>query len=240
VLGRHDEVRDAAHGVEVVVIATPDGAIAETAARIEHDDDAVLLHLSGALGLDVLAPHPRRAALHPLVPLPDPAIGAARLRQGITFAVAGDPMASRMADALGGQTIVVHDADRLAYHTAACIAANHVVALLGQVERVAGAAGMELGAFLGLTRAALEDVERLGPRRALTGPAARGDLGTLDRHLAALAPEERTGYSAGIALALRLVDGAVEERTVGEGGDAPRSVESELVVDAAAAASRLV
>ena len=87
----------------------------------------------------------------------------------------------------------VADDDRAAYHAAACIAANHVVALLGQVERVAAAAGLPLDAFLDLTRAAVDDVARLGPRRALTGPAARGDWATLARHRDALAAEERTG-----------------------------------------------
>ena len=97
----------------------------------------MVVHLSGSLGLDVLAPHPRRAALHPLVPLPDPEVGAGRLAAGVTFAVAGDPVAGRDGRALGGRPVAVADADRAAYHAAACIAANHVVALLGQVERVA-------------------------------------------------------------------------------------------------------
>ena len=59
-----------------------------------------------------------------------------------------------------------------------------------------------------LTRAAVDDVARLGPRRALTGPAARGDWATLGRHRDALAPEERPGYNAGVGLALRLADRA--------------------------------
>ena len=46
--------------------------------------------------------HPRRGSLHPLVPLPTPAIGAERLRSGVTFAVAGDPVTRRLAEALGG------------------------------------------------------------------------------------------------------------------------------------------
>ena len=54
---------------------------------------------------------------------------------------------------------------------AACIAANHVVALLGQVERVAASVGLDVEAFLPLTRAAVDDVAALGPRRALTGPS---------------------------------------------------------------------
>lgn len=203
-LGRGDDVRAAAQGTDVLVIATPDDEVAATAAAVDPCPGTVVVHLSGSLGLDALHPHPRRAGLHPLVPLPNPVLGAQRLCSGVTFAVAGDPVAAEMAADLGGVVVEVADADRPAYHAAACIAANHVVALLGQVERVAATAGLPLEAFLGLTRAAVDDVARLGPRPALTGPAARGDWLTLARHRDALAPEERPGYNAGVALAMRL------------------------------------
>jgi predicted short-subunit dehydrogenase-like oxidoreductase (DUF2520 family) len=203
-LGRNDDLAGAASGVDVLVIATPDDAVPGVAAAVRPVPTTVVVHLSGSLGLDVLAPHPRRAALHPLIPLPNAEVGARRLTGGVTFAVAGDPVARRMAESLGGRAVVVADADRATYHAAACIAANHVVALLGQVERVAAAAGLPLDAFLDLTRAAVDDVAQLGPRRALTGPAARGDWATLARHGEALAAEERPGYNAGVGLAVRL------------------------------------
>jgi len=206
-LGRGDDLSEAASGVDVLVIATPDDAVARVAAAVRPDPTTVVLHLSGSLGLDALAPHPRRAALHPLVPLPNAEVGASRLAAGVTFAVAGDPVARQMAESLGGRVVEVADADRAIYHAAACIAANHVVALLGQVERIAAVAGLPLDAFLELTRAAVDDVDRLGPRRALTGPAARGDWATLGRHGQALPPEERPGYNAGVGLAVRLAAG---------------------------------
>ena len=203
-LGRHDDVTDAAQGVDILVIATPDDAVASTAAAVAPQAGTTVLHLSGSLGLDALAPHPRRAALHPLVPLPNAAVGAARLASGVTFAVSGEPVARLLALSLGGRVVEVADADRAVYHAAACIAANHVVALLGQVERVAASAGLDLEAFLPLTRAAVDDVAALGPRLALTGPAVRGDWDTLSRHLDALPAPERPGYQAGAALATRL------------------------------------
>jgi predicted short-subunit dehydrogenase-like oxidoreductase (DUF2520 family) len=205
-LGRTDDLAAAAEGVDLLVIATPDDAVAEVAAAVRPVRATVVLHLAGSLGIDVLEPHPRRAALHPLVPLPDPASGARRLAEGVTFAVAGDPMAGAIARQLGGRVVQVADADRPAYHAAACIAANHVVALLGQAERVAASAGLGLDVFLDLTRAAVEDVARLGPVAALTGPAARGDWATLARHRDALDPAERSGYHAGVALARRLAE----------------------------------
>jgi predicted short-subunit dehydrogenase-like oxidoreductase (DUF2520 family) len=208
-LGRTDDLTDAARGVDVLVIATPDDAVATVAAAVAPRLRTTVVHLSGSLGLDALAPHPRRGALHPLVPLPNADVGAARLASGVTFAVSGESVARRMALSLGGRVVEVADADRAAYHAAACIAANHVVALLGQVERVAALAGLDLDAFLPLTRAALDDVAELGPRQALTGPAVRGDWDTLSRHLDALPARERAGYQAGAALATRLAESPV-------------------------------
>ena len=138
------------------------------------------------------------------MPLPSAEVGRVRLRSGITFAVAGDPVAAELAGLLGGNVVVVDDEHRAAYHAAACIASNHLVALMGQVERVAASAGLDLDAFLGLARAALTDVAELGPAAALTGPAARGDEATLDRHRHTLDAAELPGYDAGVALARRL------------------------------------
>lgn len=221
---RHQPVDDAADGVDVLVLSVPDDAVAAVAAAVEPREACAVVHLSGSLGLDVLTPHPRRASVHPLVPLPDPARGAVRLRSGATFAVAGDPAASDLVAALGGIAFAVPDGDRALYHAAACVAANHLVGLLGQVERLAAAAGLPLGAFLPLAHAALEDVAESGPRRALTGPAARGDRATLERHLAAMPPEERAGYRAGVALALQVQAqvqaGAEAEAEADHGADA--------------------
>jgi len=205
-LGRGDDATRAAHGVDLLVIATPDGAVAEVAAAVEPNAAAVVGHLSGALGLDVLEPHPRRMPLHPLVALPDADRGARRLTTGVTFALAagGDPMGDEVVADLGGRALLVDDADRAAYHAAACIASNHLVALLGQAERVAALAGVPLAAYLDLVRGTVDNVESLGPAAALTGPAARGDWATIDRHLAAMPAAEHDTYNMMAAEAGRL------------------------------------
>lgn len=195
VLGRGDDLRPSAAGVDLVVLAVPDAAIAETAAAIQPEPATVVAHLAGSLGLDVLAPHPRRAAVHPLVALPDPEVGAAALH-GATFAVAGDLLGRAVVAALAGTPIEVADRDRTSYHAAATIASNHLVALLGQAERVAASAGVPLSAYLALVRATVDNVATLGPAAALTGPVARGDERTVRRHLEALDPVERPAYEA--------------------------------------------
>jgi predicted short-subunit dehydrogenase-like oxidoreductase (DUF2520 family) len=94
----------------------------------------------------------------------------------------------------------VADGDRAAYHAAACVASNHLVALLGSAERIAATAGVPLAAYLDLVRATVENVAELGPEAALTGPAARGDWATIERHRAVLPPRERDAYEALLAL----------------------------------------
>jgi predicted short-subunit dehydrogenase-like oxidoreductase (DUF2520 family) len=199
--GRGDDVTDAASGVDLVLITTPDAVIAEVARAVRPGGDAVIAHCSGSLTLDALAPHARRASIHPLRPVPS----GETVLAGASFATAGDPIAARVVADIGGHDLHVADADRVCYHAAACIASNHLVALLGQVERVAATAGVPLDAYFDLVRQTVDNVERLGPRAALTGPAQRGDLVTLDRHRDAIGTDEVAGYDAMVDLCRRLV-----------------------------------
>lgn len=200
-LGRGDDVTAAAAGVDLVLIATPDPAVPVVAQGIRPEPGVVVAHLAGSLGLDVLAPHPRRASLHPIVSITGPATDLS----GAWFAVAGDPLAGTLVAALRGRAHPVADGDRVLHHAAATIAANHLVALLGQVERVAAAAGVPLEAYLDLAAGALGNVSAMGPAAALTGPVRRGDERTVARHLAALDPRERPAYEALADAARRLV-----------------------------------
>lgn len=194
----------AAAGVRVLVLAVPDAAIRALADAVTPAD-AVVVHLAGSLGLEPLAAHPRAGSLHPLVALPDAERGADRLH-GAWFATAGDPIVGEMVELLGGRAVEVADDDRVRYHAAAAIAANHLVALMGQVERVAASIGVPLEAYLALARGALDDVEAVGPHAALTGPVSRGDWSTVSSHLAALPAEERPAYSLLADAARRLAD----------------------------------
>lgn len=203
-LGRADDLSGAAVGVDLLVIATPDASIAEVAASV-RPSGVVVAHMSGALGLAPLVGHPRSAVLHPLVALPDPDRGADRL-VGAWFglATAGDPLVEEVVDELHGQIVRVAEGDWARYHAAAVIASNHLVALLGTVERVAASIAVPLQAYVDLARGALEDVAALGPAAALTGPVRRGDSATVQRHLDALPESERAAYQALAEEAARL------------------------------------
>ena len=193
VLGRADDPTAAARAVDAVIVAVPDDALAGVAQAIAPAE-AALVHLAGAKTLAVLAPHRRRASVHPLVSLPDPVVGSQRLLAGATYAVAGDPVARRMVEAVGGTAIEVADDRRAVYHAAAAVAANHVGALCAQVERLAASAGVPADAYWDLMARTFDNVRTGGAAAALTGPAARGDLATIAAHLDALDPAEHSLY----------------------------------------------
>ncbi len=204
-LGRDDDLRPAASGTDLLVIATPDHAIAEVAHAVKPVDRTVVAHLSGSAGLHPLLSHKRRAVLHPLVALPDPERGAERL-VGAWFGLAedGDQLVAEVVASLRGRVVHVAETGWVRYHAAAVIASNHLVALLGQAERVAASVGAPVEAFLDLARGSLADVAALGPRGALTGPVKRGDTDTVERHVDALPEEERAAYEALVDQARRL------------------------------------
>ncbi len=180
---------------DLVLLTVPDDAVA-VVARALPPTTAVVAHVAGSLGLDVLSPHRRVASIHPLMSLPDPTTGARRLREGCTFAVAGDPLVVDLVADLGGTAIEVPDDRRALYHGAATVAANHLTALCDQVERLADLAGVPAAAYWRLMDTTLQNVGHVGARAALTGPAARGDWQTLRRHLGALPGDERPLYVA--------------------------------------------
>ena len=192
---------DVGRGATLVIIATPDRAIESAARGITRsvEPGALVVHLAGSLGLGAFSslldvrPDVRTGALHPLQLFPSASMGIERLR-GAWAAVAGDPQTTDLARSMGMRPFDLADADRAQYHAAAVVASNHLVALLGQVERLTAACGVPFEAFAPIVRSSVADAFALGPARALTGPVSRGDLATVEKHLATLDPGERDAY----------------------------------------------
>jgi predicted short-subunit dehydrogenase-like oxidoreductase (DUF2520 family) len=193
-LVHHDELNDFADA-QLILLTVPDDAIGDVASRIAPDANRVVAHVAGSLTLDVLSMHPRVGSMHPLVPLPSGELGAQRLF-GATYCVQGDDLLVDVVRTLEGRVITLRDDQRTAYHATASVAANHLVALMGHVGNLAESAGLSLEDFLPLAQQALADVVAVGPHAALTGPASRGDMATIDAHLAAIPESERSTYVA--------------------------------------------
>jgi predicted short-subunit dehydrogenase-like oxidoreductase (DUF2520 family) len=171
---------------EAIVLCVPDAEIPAAAAAVAGAAPFVG-HTSGATPLTALAPANAQAfGLHPLQTF---AAGSGpELFRGAGCAVAGSTpealvLARRLAQALGMEPFEIDDHGRAAYHAAASIASNFLVTLQDAAEQLASGAGLERDearALLApLVRRTVENWAGAGPKRALTGPVARGDDATV-------------------------------------------------------------
>ena len=199
-----------------VLICVPDEAIAEVCERLAHAGPPLVGHVSGASTLDVLssaaASGRETFSLHPLQTFAD----EQTVVEGTPAAVAGSTSRARdyartLAETLGMRPFEVPEEKRSAYHAAAAMASNLLVALEESASELLADAGVEnpreLLAPLVL-RTAANWSERGGA--ALTGPIARGDAVTVARHREAIsetAPELLATYDALAERAQRLAAG---------------------------------
>lgn len=176
----------------IVLLCVPDRSIGEVADSIPPGP--LVGHCSGATSLEPQGDHDA-FSLHPLMTVPGN--GSVNL-QGVTCAVAGHPVAATLATQLGMRPIQVADEDRAAYHAAASMASNFLVTLEEAAAHLASTAGVSRADLLPLIRATVENWANSGPE-ALTGPVARGDVDTVERHREAIsdrAPELLALYDA--------------------------------------------
>ncbi len=188
------EVADVA---QLVFITTPDDAIPRVAAEVQWRNGQSVVHCSGAHSIDILEPAKQPGAntgcFHPLQTFAsvDQAIGNI---PGSTFAIeAEEPLSSTLKDmaaALEGEWVILKAGDKVLYHAAAVFACNYLVTLvklatdLWQTFDVPPAQATR--DLMPLLRGTLSNIENVGLPNCLTGPIARGDLGTISRHLESL------------------------------------------------------
>lgn len=203
VLGLCAEVPPLVRAADVAVIAVADskmtGAAESAFARGIIRPHQVVLHTSGAWpaeeALGVLVGKVKAVGtLHPLASLSERSRSHERLT-GAAFAVEGAPAAVRMASllvaAMKGRALPLAAEKLPLYHAGAAMGSNLVVALVNLARQVLEAAGVEAAhvvpALVPLLRSTAENLQRQGLPQALTGPVARGDVKTVERHLRALA-----------------------------------------------------
>jgi predicted short-subunit dehydrogenase-like oxidoreductase (DUF2520 family) len=166
-------------GADLVVLCVPDRAIAEVAAAIPPGP--WVTHTSGARRLSELDPHARRFSLHPLQTFTR-SRGPEQL-DGAWAAVSGESEEAisagfELAGLLGLRPFELDDEERPAYHAGAAIASNFLVTIHWAAAELLDAAGAPPEALEPLMRRTIENGFEL------TGPIARGDWETVERHLA--------------------------------------------------------
>jgi predicted short-subunit dehydrogenase-like oxidoreductase (DUF2520 family) len=216
-----DEV---ARRADLVLLAIPDDVLAGTvrglAAVGALRPGQIVVHTSGAHGVDVLGPATDVGALplalHPAMTFggrPEDLQRIAACSFAVT-ATEGDEVAWSVGEALvveiGADPVRVPQSARPLYHAALAHGANHLVTLVSECADLLRSAGVEPAErLLGpLLSAALDNALRHGDR-ALTGPVVRGDVGTLRVHLRVLAETEPAALPGYRALALRTAQRAL-------------------------------
>ena len=191
----------AAKAANVIFLTTPDRAIRavcdEIAAAKGFKRGSVVFHCSGAHDASLLASARERkaavAALHPLQSFASPQEAVRRMK-GTWFTFEGDeaaaPVAEALVGALGGHMVRTPPKDRALYHAASCVLSNYLVSIadLGvNMMQLCGLPRSEaVRAVQPLLHGTVENIASLGVPDALTGPIARGDVETVERHLRAL------------------------------------------------------
>jgi predicted short-subunit dehydrogenase-like oxidoreductase (DUF2520 family) len=170
---------------ELRLLCVPDGAIAAVARGIAEGPWAA--HVSGATSLAALAPHSRRFSVHPLQTF-TLTRGSEQL-DGAWAAVTAETDDARrhalwLADVLGLRAFELPDDARPLYHAGAAIASNYLVTLYRAASRLFEDAGAPPEALVPLMRRTIENGFEL------TGPIARRDWATLERHLQAIRESE--------------------------------------------------
>lgn len=212
------EVPEVVRRAELVLVTVPDdeleGVVGGLAALGAWQPGQLVLHTSGHHGTAVLAPAAAAGAItlavHPAMTFTGTSLDLARL-EGTSFAVtcapALEPIGQAIVVEIGGEPVMIDEAQRPLYHAALAHASNHLVVLVAQAAHALAAAGVaEPGRMLdalvhasldGALRAASTDASSdpaglpgpgaPGAIAALTGPVSRGDVGTVRGHLEVLA-----------------------------------------------------
>ncbi|MGQ9907442.1 MAG: Rossmann-like and DUF2520 domain-containing protein [Candidatus Flexifilum sp.] len=188
---------------DLTIIAVPDDALAGVAAAIADavTDSAALtgrmiVHTSGAHDAALLRPLAERGAriggLHPALPIAAPETD---LPPQVAYAIEAEDADLRAAlhaliAALDGRALTLPTGMKTVYHAALVFASNYGVTLYAVAHDLLRAAGADSesaeAALQPLMRGMLENIRTRGAVQALTGPLARGDAGTIARHVAAL------------------------------------------------------
>jgi predicted short-subunit dehydrogenase-like oxidoreductase (DUF2520 family) len=185
---------------DCILITTPDDIILSVCKDIALSPlikGKYIFHMSGAGGLDLLEPAKKAgaavASIHPLQSFSsiDQAIqNIPGSYFGITADKKAEMLAKKIVRDLGGFPLLISAAQKPLYHAAACVASNYLVSLMSVVESIYQAIGLTekeaKKAYLPLVYGSLKNIERAGSINALTGPIARGDFGTLQKHLVAI------------------------------------------------------
>lgn len=183
-----------------ILICTPDDVIDSVCSDIFKDKSKdfknyYAIHFSGSKSLEVLnsarAAGAEIASIHPLKSFASIEEAIKSLPGtifGITYSsTESKKMAEFLVKSLGGEIIEVENNKKPLYHAAACVASNYLVTLINYAVLIHKKMGIKpedsLKGLMGLVEDTVSNIKKMGTEKSLTGPIARGDVGTIKEHV---------------------------------------------------------
>ena len=180
---------------DLIVVAVHDDALTSVAEQLAPVAGKVTgaVHLSGLVATSALEPLSLVGvdigAFHPLQTLPSWKIGARSLAGAHVAVTAGEALGGvlvELADSLGAKAFHLADEVKPLYHAAAAASANYVVAALALAGTLFEAANVDQSVSRPLVESVVANAFDLGAAVSLTGPIARGDIGTVATQIRAI------------------------------------------------------
>jgi predicted short-subunit dehydrogenase-like oxidoreductase (DUF2520 family) len=194
--------KEAARKADCILICVPDDSIKNVCKELFEKngitgEGKTVIHFSGLKGLDVLDAAKSSGAsvccIHPMKSFAD-YLNSANSIKGTLFGITYDKKdkkacrtAERIVGFLNGKSIFVENSSKAIYHACACMASNYLIGLLNIVEKMGKEIGIRPEIFMegiiSLSQGTIDNIRKLGTNNSLTGPIARGDVGTVRNHL---------------------------------------------------------
>lgn len=189
--------QDVINNCKMIFITTPDDVILDVCQALKWRNDQYVIHCSGAHSTEILDHAIKMGAkaggFHPLQTF-------AGIEQAIynipgsTFALEADePLLTelkKMAISLGGNWIILKPEHKSLYHISAVFISNYLVTLTYIASTIWKTWDIDqsqaINALLPLLKGTLQNIQNIGLPNCLTGPIARGDSGTIKKHIDSL------------------------------------------------------
>lgn len=190
---------------DVIFITVTDTLILQIWNEIRHMDltDKIICHCSGSVSSEIfMGANPKMiCSVHPMLAFNCRHTSLQAVSEAF-FTIEGGKRAidtvSEILSICGNRFKVIKSENKAKYHAASCFASNFVVSVCYEAEKLLEECGFEheeaCGALKALMKRNMDNIINYGCEKAITGPAARGDKITIERHMQTLSESEKQLY----------------------------------------------
>lgn len=181
------------NAADLIIVAVSDDAIKPVLDAVKSAGNALWVHTAGSVGIEVFDPEkfPRHGILYPLqTMLKDKELDWAR----VPLLIEGHEDIEAIARRMSPMVARLDSAARRQLHAAAVMCCNMVMFLWYRSQQIVENAGLDYELLKPLMKMTLERAMEIGPATAMTGPAKRGDIHTIKKHIASLPDEIAETY----------------------------------------------